>query len=97
MGRPIEQYAARLHKATSSRGTDGVPNVVAIAADSNGMEFPLCVKRRESEKNTKELFCKRLNLAPSCRTRRIQTRNQTRIVKSLQLTLCAGLHHAQNS
>jgi hypothetical protein len=37
MPRPIEEYKARLDKSTASRGGDGVPNVVAIAADSNGM------------------------------------------------------------
>jgi hypothetical protein len=36
MPRPIEEYKARLDQVTSSRGENGVPNVAAIAADSNG-------------------------------------------------------------
>jgi hypothetical protein len=36
MGKQIADFTAKLNKATSSRGPDGVPNVTVMAADGNG-------------------------------------------------------------
>jgi hypothetical protein len=41
MGKAIETFTAKLHKAAASRGADGVPQVTVISADTNGVVLPI--------------------------------------------------------
>jgi hypothetical protein len=45
MGRAVESYQESLDRATSSRSSDGVPNVAVIAADKDGSRDSLIVYR----------------------------------------------------
>jgi hypothetical protein len=41
MGNAVKNYKDSLDRATSSRSSDGVPNVTVISADADGWQLPV--------------------------------------------------------